>query len=84
MLMYASPVVYMLDFVPAAHQGIPVRELYLLNPLASLFGLFQWTLLGGERPPAGPVILLVIFVAVSLISAHLVYHRTRIHFTKAF
>jgi ABC-type polysaccharide/polyol phosphate export permease len=46
-LFYVSPVFYSVALVPEA-----VRSVYMLNPLAGLFTLFQTVAYGGQAPPA--------------------------------
>ena len=84
MLMYLSPVVYMANFVPEERWGLPLRELYYYNPLACIFGAVQWSLLGGEPPPTGPLVSLALFVIGSLFLSHWVYARLKPAFTKSF
>jgi ABC-2 type transport system permease protein len=73
MLMYLVPVVYTLDFVPLQAMGLPFRELYLLNPMASLFALLQWSLLSGQMPSVASLASLVLFVMVSGLAGHAAY-----------
>lgn len=49
-LLYASPVAYSSDNVPAKF-----RTLFLANPLAPLLDGFRWSLLGHGRPPGWSV-----------------------------
>ena len=84
MLMYLSPVVYTIEFVPLEKWGLPLRELYLYNPVACLFSLLQWSLLGVARPSAGPIVVLVVFIIASVFGGQLIYRRARLKFTKAF
>lgn len=59
-LFYISPIFYSVDLVPEA-----VRSLYMLNPLAGLFTLFQAVAYGGQ-PPSMDLLLAVGGVAVIL------------------
>lgn len=79
MLMYLSPVVYGLAFVPERF-----RDLYLLNPIGCLFALFQWCLLGGMVPPAGAIMSMAVSFSCLCVLAHVVYLRSTPRFTKAF
>lgn len=65
--LYASPVAYTLDQVPAG----PLRTLFELNPLVSVIEGFRWAALGTPAPPLwmvvyGTVAAVVIF-AVGLV-----------------
>lgn len=46
-LMYASPITYPVDLVPARF-----RDLYLLNPLTTILEGFRWSLVGTPLPSA--------------------------------
>jgi lipopolysaccharide transport system permease protein len=61
--MYASPVVYSIDLIPA--HG-PWRLIYGLNPMTGVIQGFRWALLGGQAPDrlmvvsAGMVLVLLV------------------------
>lgn len=58
--MYASPVVYSADLIPA-----PFLPLYALNPMVGVIDGFRWSLLGlGTFPTVSVLISLVLGVAV--------------------
>lgn len=84
LLLYLSPVVYPLSFVPERQWGLPLRELYLLNPVASLFALLQWSLVGGESPGTQAVVITGSFLLVSVLVAHVLYRRLTPMVTKSF
>lgn len=84
MLLYLSPVVYLIEFIPEERWGLPLREIYLYNPIGCLFAMFQWSLLGTPLPSRGPIIALAVFVVGSFIAAQLIYGRVRHKFTKVF
>jgi ABC-type polysaccharide/polyol phosphate export permease len=79
-----SPVIYPLSLVPEERWGLKLRALYLLNPLASLFSILQWSLLGGTAPGLESVAVTAVFVATSLLLAHLAYARLTPSITKSF
>jgi ABC-type polysaccharide/polyol phosphate export permease len=83
-VMYLSPVIYTLDFVPEEHRGLPLRTLYLLNPVASLFSFIQWSLIGGVSPPPIALGVVAAFLLVSLVVAHALYISLRPKITKSF
>lgn len=61
-LLYASPVAYSLTVaLSKIDKNFPehfvlVRNIYLMNPLASLLEAFRWSLLGTSPPPWGAVV----------------------------
>jgi lipopolysaccharide transport system permease protein len=78
-VMYASPVLYTLDFVPAG-----ARDYFLLNPLACIFGLFRWSLLAEPLPPYWAIAFTLASLAVGAVLAMQLYVRLQPRFTKAF
>lgn len=60
-LMYASPITYPTDLVPAQF-----RDLYLLNPLATILEGFRWSLLGTPLPSMGHLALATLATGVFL------------------
>jgi lipopolysaccharide transport system permease protein len=78
-LMYLTPVIYPLTFVPAEWVGV-----YLLNPLGVLFALLQWSVLGGPMPPLAAICWLMVFAAALWWFAHKAYLRMCHRFTKYF
>jgi ABC-type polysaccharide/polyol phosphate export permease len=78
-VLYASPVLYTTDFIPDS-----VRDWFLLNPIACIFGLFRWSLLGEEMPPAWAIVTMAGFLVVGFVVALRIYGRLRPRLTKAF
>jgi lipopolysaccharide transport system permease protein len=78
-VMYASPVLYTLDFVPAS-----VRDYFLLNPIACIFALFRWSLLAEPLPPYWAIAFTLAFLAAAAVLAMQMYIRFQPRFTKAF
>ena len=73
--MYASPVVYAADLIPASARG-----LYALNPMVGVIDGFRWSLLGaGEFPALSLGISLVISVIVFIVGA-LIFQRVEQNF----
>ncbi|MDQ3275317.1 MAG: ABC transporter permease [Actinomycetota bacterium] len=60
-LLYASPVAYSLDAVPA-----DLRDLYAINPLTGLLEGWRWSLLGGAAPPTAALVSSVIWAVLAL------------------
>jgi len=70
-LLYLSPVAYSLEAVPAG-----LRNLYLLNPLATILEGTRWALLGGSYlPPAWAIAYAVTFSVLSLVIGAMVFAR---------
>src|SRR5512133_3901724 len=69
--MYASPVVYSIDMIPA--HG-PWRTIYGLNPMTGVIQGFRWALLGGT-PPDRLMIVSIFMVFVLLISGLFYFRR---------
>jgi lipopolysaccharide transport system permease protein len=69
--MYASPVAYSIDMIPA--HGI-WRIIYGLNPMTGVIQGFRWALLGGS-PPDQIMIVSVVMVFVLLISGLYYFKR---------
>lgn len=78
MLTYVAPVIYPLSLVPDRWQW-----LYLLNPVAVIFSLFKWSLLGGQFPGWGAIAGLTAALALGLLAAHTAYRSGRPRFTKS-
>ena len=76
-LMYASPVIYPLSFYPDRY-----LQLLLLNPLASIFALFQWSILGAEIDVWFPLSIVVAWVLIGFFVTHAFYAWGRPRFTK--
>jgi lipopolysaccharide transport system permease protein len=74
--MYASPVVYSIDMIPA--EG-PWRLIYGLNPMVGVIQGFRWALLGGT-PPDSIMLVSVVMVFVLLISGMFYFRRMERNF----
>jgi lipopolysaccharide transport system permease protein len=70
LLLYASPVVYSLELIPASAQAI-----YALNPLVALIETFRWALLGTPLPTAWQVGAGLVTGFVATLLGLLVYRR---------
>ncbi len=84
-LMYLSPVVYLSSFYPPV-----IREILFYTPFACLFGLLQWSVLSASLgdlaicPGWHHIAVLVLWIAVFFVVAHVFYARSRAKFTKLF
>jgi len=72
--LYASPVVYSTNLVPAQYQ-----LLYGLNPMAGVIEGFRWALLG-TAPPTGIIGLSVLVVLVLLLSGAFYFKKMEQYF----
>lgn len=79
LLLYASPVLYAADFVPE-----PYRNIYLYNPIATLFNLFHWVFFGTTPPGTAHVAAMLASILAIVVGAHLFYEWGRVRFAKAF
>lgn len=78
-LMYLSPVVYDVGFFPPH-----ISDLLLINPIATVFALLQWSLLGADAPPTHALVILGATLLIGTGLAHLCFARLRRGFTKVF
>lgn len=69
--MYASPVVYSIDMIPAYG---PWRIIYGLNPMTGVIQGFRWALVGGQ-PPSTLLLISMGMVLVLLISGLFYFRR---------
>jgi len=68
--LFASPVAYSANFVPAEWQTI-----YYLNPMAGVIEGFRWALLGGAQPPLAALAISIAATAVVLVTGLLYFRR---------
>jgi lipopolysaccharide transport system permease protein len=69
--MYASPVIYPTDLIPAAYQ-----PLYFLNPMAGIIAGYRLVLIAGQ-PPNIPALLVATVVSLALlILGYFVFKRS--------
>jgi ABC-type polysaccharide/polyol phosphate export permease len=78
-LMYASPVIYSIEFIPQRF-----KEIYLYNPVGCLFALFHWSVFDAPLPSIGPIFSMLIFSLVIFVLSHMLYNKLKIKFTKMF
>lgn len=77
-LLFLSPVIYTLSFIHGRLQTI-----VLLNPIASIFGLLQWALLGEPFPGVVAVAAVVCGIVILAIVSHAIYRWGEPKFTKS-
>jgi len=68
--MFASPVVYSTDLVPAKW-----RWLYILNPMAGVIGGFRWAMTGRGQSPGLLTLLSSAMVSVVLVGGLMFFQR---------
>jgi lipopolysaccharide transport system permease protein len=70
--MFASPVVYPVDAVPAW-----LQPFYVLNPMVGIVDGFRRAVLDGAGPAAGPLAVSAVITAVTLAAGYAVFRRTQ-------
>jgi lipopolysaccharide transport system permease protein len=70
--MFASPVVYPVDAVPAW-----LQPFYVLNPMVGIVDGFRRAVLDGAAPAAGPLAVSAVITAVTLAAGYTVFRRTQ-------
>jgi lipopolysaccharide transport system permease protein len=68
--LFATPVAYSIDLVPAAF-----RPIYLLNPMVGVIDAFRWSLFGIGDPPLGELAMAAVVTALVLISGIAYFRR---------
>jgi len=76
-VMYTSPVIYSFNLYPDKY-----ITLFLLNPVSSIFTLFQWSLLGLETNIFIPLTIVIIWIIAGLVGGHAFYNWGSVKFTK--
>ena len=76
-LMFSAPVIYTVDFYPARY-----LDVLLLNPIASIFALFHWCLLGSDINIALPLSVVIAWLLLGLLASNYFYKWGRQIFTK--
>lgn len=79
LLLYASPILYAVGFIPEEYV-----DLYMLNPLATVFGLFHAAFFGAEPPGTGYIVYAAFLAVTAFICAHGFYNYGKKYFTKLF
>ena len=69
--MYASPVIYPIDLIPAAY-----LPLYYLNPMAAIIDGYRRVLLEGQPPNIPAVLIALVVSLISLIVGYFVFKRS--------
>jgi ABC-type polysaccharide/polyol phosphate export permease len=75
LLFFLTPIIYTVDLVPVEWNGIPLRAIVSLNPIAGFVESFRSLMYGLEVPPPGTWLILIAWTAFALIAGVLVYRR---------
>jgi ABC-2 type transport system permease protein len=75
LLFFLTPVMYPVTMIPEEWNGIPLRSLLSLNPMADFVEIARLLLYELRLPPLGPVLYCLAWTAVSLVVALLVFRR---------
>ncbi|MGN0580162.1 MAG: ABC transporter permease [Ruminococcus sp.] len=75
--MYASPVVYPIDYIPERY-----RNIYLLNPMSPIILAYRDVLYFGKCPETKIIILIAAESTVVLIAGFLIFHKLKKHFAE--
>jgi ABC-type polysaccharide/polyol phosphate export permease len=73
LLFFLTPIIYPITLVPTSWNGIPLRAIVALNPLAQFIEAARALLYGLAVPPASGWLILLLWTAVAAAIARLVY-----------
>ena len=66
---------YPLDLIPEQWHGIPLRDLFLINPMTSFVGISRDLVYGLQLPGIGSVLYVIAWTAAAALGARLVYRK---------
>lgn len=69
-IMLVSPVLYTRGIFP-----VPLQQLQNWNPVATIFELFRWSVLGMEAPPIASVAMCCLVICLQLVAGEMMYRR---------
>jgi ABC-type polysaccharide/polyol phosphate export permease len=75
MWFFLTPVMYPVDMIPVDWNGIPLRRLLALNPMADFVGITRALLYELRLPPLGPVLYCAAWTAALVVVAAGVYRK---------
>ena len=75
LLFFVTPILYPLDLIPQEWNGIPLRAIFALNPLASFIGAERDLLYGLQMPSTAVWLTLLGWTAGSVVVLRWVYRR---------
>jgi ABC-type polysaccharide/polyol phosphate export permease len=75
LLFFLTPIIYVIDSVPASWNGIPLRAIVSLNPIAEFVASFRHLSYDLEGPPLTSWVVLAIWTLGALASTFVIYRR---------
>jgi ABC-type polysaccharide/polyol phosphate export permease len=75
LLFFLTPVMYPPTLIPEEWNGIPLRQLLALNPMADFVEIARLLLYELKLPPLGPVLYCVAWTAALVTLAFVVFRR---------
>ena len=75
MWFFLTPIMYPLDLIPEQWHGIPLRDLFLINPMTSFVGISRDLVYGLQLPGIGSVLYVIAWTAAAALGARLVYRK---------
>ena len=75
LLFYATPIIYPPSTIPAEHNGIPIRDLLNLNPMADFVTAFRDCVYELKVPDLTTLGLLFVYAGVSITVGWVLFHR---------
>ncbi len=75
MWFFLTPVMYPVSLIPEEWNGIPLRQLFALNPMADFVGISRLLLYELRLPPLGPVLYVGVWTVALVGLAALVYRK---------
>lgn len=75
MWFFLTPIMYPLDLIPTDWHGIPLRDLFMLNPMTSFVGISRELVYALQLPSLGSVLYAVAWTAAMYVVARVVYRR---------
>lgn len=75
MWFFLTPIMYPLDLIPVEWHGIPLRDLFLINPMTSFVGISRDLVYGLTLPSITAVLYVVGWTLLAYIAARVVFRR---------
>lgn len=75
MWFFLTPIMYPLDLIPEQWHGIPLRDLFLLNPMTSFVNMSRDLVYALQLPSLTSVAYVVAWTAATAVLARIVYRR---------
>lgn len=75
MWFFLTPIMYPLDLIPAEWHGIPLRALFMLNPMTTFVGISRDLVYALQLPSLSSVVYALGWTAAAALAARFVYRR---------